>query len=100
MQNITTTPKNGYKVTPATAAILDSMRAADALFSTITNTLRILYGDTPTEPGTAAIEDIKAQPYLEHCNAITDMLHQEIIRQLCDNLGDVENSNNTDSINI
>ena len=92
----TATPKNGYKVTPETAALLDCVRATDELHGRITAALQQLYGDIETE---ADVVTQKAQPYLEHTNAITDLLHEELRTRLTDAVGDV-NNRNADSINI
>lgn len=92
----TATPKNGYKVTPETAAILDCVRATDELCTRIIEMLRLVNGNACGED----IADTEILPYIEHTNAITDLLHKELQTRLVDNLGDVANCCNPDGINI
>lgn len=88
----TTTPTQGYSVTPATAKILDALRATNDLYSLILDALGARYGEENA--------DDKGGVYLDLCNEITERLHEEIVGQVIDALGDTANTSNPDVILI
>lgn len=81
-------PKGNYEFTPATAALLDCLRASSALYSSIADAMQLRYGDimTPEEV------DAKAEEYLRHITAIDDMLHAEVDAAVVDALSDLQNT--------
>ena len=84
--NNTTTPANKahtYKVSEATAALLDCSIAADRLYSQIADALELRYGKEGVDHATPA--------YLEPINTINDLLHRELRGQVIDGLMDVKN---------
>lgn len=88
----TTTPTQGYQVTPATAKIFDAIRATQDLYSVIADALAARYGEENV--------DAKAAPYLDLINEMQERLHEEVIGQVVDALGDTANSHNPDVITI
>ena len=85
--NTKTTPADGYKLTDATALLLDCLRESSHMYDMITDAMAAKYGGI-MKPDEA--ED-KAQPYLDVLNQINDMLHAEITGSVVDALSDVKN---------
>ena len=82
------TPNGNYEFTPATARLLDCLRASSALYDTIGEAMQQRYGEimTPEEV------DAKTEEYLRHINAIDDMLHKEVGAAVVDALSDTKNT--------
>lgn len=87
-QVLAAAPKDGYKVTAATAKLLDCLRAGSAYYDMIHDAMQQKYGGimSPAEA------EAKAQPYLDVINDIAEMLHDEITGSVVDALSDVQNT--------
>lgn len=85
-----TTPTRAYCVSPETAGLLDCAQAAGKLYEQIADAMFRIYG--ADEADGESIAEREAEPYLELCNRITDMLHTNIIQQITYNLGDLKNT--------
>ena len=81
-------PKDGYKVTAATAKLLDCLRAGQNYYAMIADAMQEKYGAimTPDEA------EQKAAPYLDALNDIADMLHDELTGSVVDALSDTQNA--------
>ena len=87
-QVLAAAPAGGYNVTPATAKLLDCLRAGQNYYAMIADAMQEKYGGimSPEEA------EAKAQPYLDCLNDIADMLHDEISGSIVDALSDTQNS--------
>lgn len=87
-QALRTKPADGYEVTPATAGILDCLRACNAFYTMIDDAMQIRYGDIMTP------EEVEqhTQPYLKAIDGIADMLHAELRDCVVDALSDANNT--------
>ena len=86
-QNNTTTPANegrSYQVSEATAALLDCVTAVADLYDKLVDALARKYGISEAE-------DNKAIPYLNACEAITELLRAELKDTITENVRDVKN---------
>lgn len=81
-------PADGYKITDATAMLLDCLKESSHMYDMIAAAMQEKYGAymTPEEA------ENKAQPYLDVLGEIDDMLHTEITGSVVDALGDMKNS--------
>lgn len=86
--NTTTTDQaekaHTYQVSPATAALLDCIVAAQDLYGKLSEALQLRYGVEGVDSATPA--------YLEAINEIVDLLHHELQGQVIDGLMDVKNA--------
>lgn len=73
-----------YQVGETTAALLDCITAVQDLYAQIADAIGKRYG---TEG-----EDEHAAPFLEPCNALTDLLQEELQGQVIDALMQTSNS--------
>lgn len=89
------TPKDGYKVSPATAKLLDCIRAGQQYYDMIAAAMVEKYGGIMPEDEAEA----KAVPFLAAISDITDMLHDEITGSVVDALS-VANGKAPDVVNI
>lgn len=86
--NHKTAPADGYKITDATAMLLDCLKESSHMYDMIAEAMQKKYGAimTPEEA------EAQAQPYLDVLNEINDMLHAEITGSVVDALSDTKNS--------
>lgn len=87
-QVLAAAPAGNYNVTPATAKLLDCLRAGQNYYTLIAEAMQLRYGGimSPAEA------EAKAQPYLDIIEDIADMLHDEISSSIVDALSDVHNT--------
>lgn len=96
-----TTAQNGYEVTKEMTQLFDCLRASADLYSLIIDTLAQLHVVAGCEfVNGRDYADTLAEPYLQHINAIDDMLHREITERVIDSLSDTTNTHNTDRVQI
>lgn len=81
-------PNGNYEFTPATARLLDCLRASSALYDAIGEAMQLRYGDIMTPEEVEAL----TEKYLQPINAICDMLHKEVDAAVVDALSDVQNA--------
>ena len=81
-------PADGYKITNATAMLLDCLKESSHMYDMIADAMQEKYGGfmTPEEV------EAKAQAYLDILSSIDDMLHNEIAGSVVDALSEVRNA--------
>lgn len=84
-------PKEGYKVSEKTAAIVDCIRLFDAFYSRVYNTLGMIHGE---EYGEIRMDE----KYCPLWGALDDLLHQDLQASIMENLISTSNSYNKDEI--
>lgn len=84
-------PKNGYKVSEQTAAIVDCIRMLDALYSRINKALDLIVGED-------AAERRMDEKYYQAWNKIDDLLHEDLKTSIIYNLMELSNLQNDDEI--
>lgn len=84
-------PKNGYKVSEQTAAVIDCLRMLDALYSKISNALDMIYG-------VEAEEKRMDEKYYPLWHGLDDLLHDDLQTSIVYNLSEFSNSRNEDEV--
>lgn len=84
-------PKNGYKISQMTAAVVDCIRMFDAFYSRVSQSLDMLYG-----------EDVAEERLNKTCfpqwSKLNDLLSEELKFSIEGNLMDLSNVQNEDEI--
>lgn len=84
-------PKNGYKVSEQTAAVVDCIRMLDALYSRINRALDMIDGEN-------AAERRMDEKYYHVWKEMDDLLHEDLQSSIISNLMELSNLQNEDEI--
>lgn len=85
---LTGAQKGDYKITPATARLLDCLRAGSAYYEIIADAMQLRYGDALSD---AEVEEM-LRPYLDAIDAIGDRIRGELDSCVTDALLDLNNT--------
>lgn len=90
-QGVFTIPKNGYKVSEMTTAVVDCIRMFDAFYSKVGYALEMIYGDNA---GEKRLNDV----YFPKWYDISQLLYADLKESIETNLASITNSQNDDEI--
>lgn len=90
-QEVYVIPKNGYKVSESTAAVVDCIRMLHVLYSKVSSALAMIHGDT-------SAEKLLDEKYLSPWSVLDDLLHDELIESFIDNITELSNLQNENEI--
>lgn len=89
-------PAAGYKVTDATAKLLDCLRTCNALSAQIYEAMQLRYGDTLSDDDIVRM----AKPYNDAIAGVEHLLHEELTGVVSDALLDADTYGKADSVEL